>query len=96
MLLNKIAEQLHVHLIGNGGIAVSGITYADVATEDQIAISMSRSEAMRTAAKVVLTNKILLGIDKTLARIEINTENLYGAELLMTYKLTATNEQSSG
>ena len=66
MLLNKIAEQLHVHLIGNGGIAVSGITYADVATEDQIAISMSRSEAMRTAAKVVLTNKILLGIDKTL------------------------------
>ena len=37
-----------------------------MATEDQIAISMSRSEAMRTAAKVVLTNKILLGIDKTL------------------------------
>ena len=34
----------------------------------------------------------LLGIDKTLARIEINTESLYGAELLMTYKLTATNE----
>lgn len=66
MLLNKIAEQLHVHLIGNGDIAVSGITYADVATESQIAISMSRSEAMRTAAKVVLTNKILLGIDKTL------------------------------
>ena len=50
MLLNKIAEQLHVHLIGNGGIAVSGITYADVATEDQIAISMSRSEAMREDA----------------------------------------------
>ena len=49
-----------------GGIAVSGITYADVATEGQIAISMSRSEAMRTVAKVVLTNKILLGIDETL------------------------------
>lgn len=34
----------------------------------------------------------LIGIDKTLARIEIGTEKLYGAELLITYKLTATNE----
>lgn len=34
----------------------------------------------------------LIGIDKTLARIEIGTEKLYGAELLITYKLTATNK----
>lgn len=34
----------------------------------------------------------LLGIDKTLARIEINTDKLYGAELVITYKLTAKNK----
>lgn len=66
MFINDICEKLSFSVVGDNNPNVWGIRYAAQAGERDIAIVKKRKEAEITAARVILTNKIILGLDKTI------------------------------
>ena len=64
MRLEDIAHGINVSIIPKKSMELVGITYPEVANEAQIAIVFSKNDVYRTNARVVLSNKILLGTGK--------------------------------
>ena len=64
MYLKEIKKILGFDIIGNSDEQVKGITFAYCAEDDDIAIIDVQSQATTTKAKVLLTNRMLLGTGK--------------------------------
>lgn len=66
MELSKISDGLQLDIIGDEDIQIFGIGYAVTAKKNDIGIVFDRQEALHSAAKVILTNKFFLAMDKTI------------------------------